>query len=57
MMMMMNLGTYFAVQQAMTLGAKEPDSQTFLLGIMDKLEAVSPTHSVSSPLPQSLLTP
>ncbi|GAA6004707.1 hypothetical protein JCM11491_002202 [Sporobolomyces phaffii] len=32
--------TYFAVQQAMTLGAKETESQTFLFGIMDRLEAM-----------------
>ncbi|GAA5892989.1 Vta1p [Sporobolomyces salmoneus] len=32
--------TYFAVQQAMTLGAKEPESQSFLFGIMDRLEAM-----------------
>ncbi|GAA5888150.1 hypothetical protein JCM16303_004738 [Sporobolomyces ruberrimus] len=36
--------TYFAVQQAMTLGAKEAESQTFLFGIMDKLEAMKAEH-------------
>jgi len=41
MMISLFLGTYFALQQAMTLGAKDPESQTFLFALMDRLEAVS----------------
>jgi vacuolar protein sorting-associated protein VTA1 len=55
----LSTGTYFAVQQAMTLGAKEADSQMFLFGIMDKLEAVSlplfsPPHLSSDAISLSL---
>ncbi|GAA5975192.1 hypothetical protein JCM11641_004389 [Rhodosporidiobolus odoratus] len=32
--------TYYALQQAMSIGSSAPDSQTFLLGLMDQLEAV-----------------
>ncbi|GAA5851462.1 hypothetical protein JCM5353_002575 [Sporobolomyces roseus] len=32
--------TYFALQQAMTLGAKDSESQTFLFALMDRLEAM-----------------
>ena len=31
-------GTYYALQQAMSLGSKDPESQVYLLGLMDKLE-------------------
>ncbi|BGP39094.1 hypothetical protein JCM10450v2_003046 [Rhodotorula kratochvilovae] len=30
--------TFYALQQAMSLGSKDPESQGFLLGLMDKLE-------------------
>ncbi|GAA5920009.1 hypothetical protein JCM1841_000374 [Sporobolomyces salmonicolor] len=36
--------TYYALQQAMTLGSKDPESQVFLFGLMDKLEAMKAEH-------------
>jgi hypothetical protein len=35
-------GTYHALQQAMSIGSQSQESQVFLLGLMDKLEAVRP---------------
>ncbi|GAA6062220.1 hypothetical protein JCM10212_006455 [Sporobolomyces blumeae] len=37
--------TYFALQQAMTLGAQDPESQAFLFSLMDKLEAMKAENS------------
>jgi hypothetical protein len=34
-------GTYYAVQKAMGLGSKAPESNAFLFGLMDKLELVA----------------
>ncbi|GAA5937287.1 Vta1p [Sporobolomyces koalae] len=36
--------TYFAVQQAMTLGVKSSESQNFLLELMDRLETMKAEH-------------
>ncbi|GAA5972500.1 hypothetical protein JCM21900_005828 [Sporobolomyces salmonicolor] len=36
--------TYYALQQAMTLGAKDAESQVFLFALMDKLEAMKAEH-------------
>ncbi|GAA5879598.1 hypothetical protein JCM1840_003328 [Sporobolomyces johnsonii] len=36
--------TYYALQQAMTLGSKDPESQVFLFALMDKLEAMKAEH-------------
>lgn len=33
-------GTYYALQQAMSLGSKDPESQVYLFELMDKLESV-----------------
>jgi len=46
-------GTYFALQQAMTLGAKDAESQTFLFALMDRLEAVSGSFLTSPLVPIS----
>lgn len=33
-------GSYYAVQHAMTLGSKAPESNLYLFSLMDKLEVV-----------------
>lgn len=46
--LLMRTGTFYALQQAMSLGSKAPESQTFLLGLMDQLEEVRrDSHSVA----------
>ncbi|GAA5823692.1 hypothetical protein JCM11251_000728 [Rhodosporidiobolus azoricus] len=37
--------TYYALQQAMSIGSQDPESQTYLFGLMDKLEALKAEHS------------
>ncbi|KWU47485.1 DUF605-domain-containing protein, partial [Rhodotorula sp. JG-1b] len=37
--------TYYALQQAMSLGSKDPESQVYLLALMDKLEQARSEHA------------
>ncbi|GAA5865482.1 hypothetical protein JCM3774_005654 [Rhodotorula dairenensis] len=37
--------TYYALQQAMSLGSKDPESQVYLFGLMDKLEQTKSEHA------------
>ncbi|GAA5855723.1 hypothetical protein JCM8547_001658 [Rhodosporidiobolus lusitaniae] len=39
--------TYHALQQAMSIGSQEPESQAFLFGLMDKLEAIKAENATN----------
>ncbi|GAA5902265.1 hypothetical protein JCM6882_000487 [Rhodosporidiobolus microsporus] len=39
--------TYYALQQAMSIGSQEQESQAFLFGLMDKLEALKSDNSTN----------
>ncbi|GAA6012056.1 hypothetical protein JCM10207_005112 [Rhodosporidiobolus poonsookiae] len=39
--------TYYALQQAMSVGSQEPESQAFLFGLMDKLEATKADNAAN----------